>query len=67
VIKTFFTCSLCYRLDLNYDFAKPNDLSRKGNSYSVYGVAVSEVEIDCLTGDHSVIDGCITWLYLAFV
>ncbi|CAL8080401.1 unnamed protein product [Orchesella dallaii] len=44
-----------YGLDINYDFEKPEDLSKRNCSYCVYGVAVSEVEIDCLTGDHSVL------------
>ncbi|CAL8080403.1 unnamed protein product [Orchesella dallaii] len=43
------------KLDFNYDFDKPNDLTREPHSYTVYGAAVSEVEIDCLTGDHSVL------------
>lgn len=35
--------------DLNYDFEKNEG---KLFPYTTYGVGVSEVEIDCLTGDH---------------
>lgn len=46
---------LIYRVDLSYDFDKPDDKSREPFLYQVYGVGVSEVEVDCLTGDHSVL------------
>lgn len=42
-------------MDLSYDFSKPEDISREPFLYLVYGVAVTEVEVDCLTGDHSVL------------
>lgn len=35
--------------DLNYDFKKNEG---KLFPYTTYGVGASEVEIDCLTGDH---------------
>lgn len=41
-------------MDINFDFDKPEDISKGAYDYTVYGVAVSEVEVDCLTGDHSV-------------
>lgn len=37
--------------DINYDF-DTNTGNRFG--YYTYGVACSEVEVDCLTGDHEV-------------
>ncbi|ODN01215.1 Xanthine dehydrogenase/oxidase [Orchesella cincta] len=37
-----------FELDLNYDFDNPQDLRRDPQFYVVYGVAVSEVEVDCL-------------------
>lgn len=40
---------------MHYDLDKPEDISRHPHLYTVYGVAVSEVEVDCLTGDHSVL------------
>ncbi|XP_054265333.1 xanthine dehydrogenase-like [Macrosteles quadrilineatus] len=42
-----------YRIpDVNYDFKKNEGLAF---DYMTYGAAVSEVEIDCLTGDHIVL------------
>ena len=50
--KSFFLIS--YRVpDLNYDW-KTN--SGRLYNYYTYGTACSEVEIDCLTGDHQVSD-----------
>ena len=53
--KSFFLTF--YRVpDLNYDW-KTN--SGRLYNYYTYGTACSEVEIDCLTGDHQVSD---VWL-----
>ncbi len=38
--------------DLGYDFAKNEG---RPFNYFTFGAAVSEVEIDCLTGDHTVL------------
>ena len=50
--KSFFLTS--YRVpDLNYDWKTNSGLLY---NYYTYGAACSEVEIDCLTGDHQVSD-----------
>ena len=50
----FLKYVICYRTpDIGYDFD-----TNKGLLYNYYttGVGCSEVEIDCLTGDHHVCD-----------
>jgi len=44
--------------ELGYDFATN---SGRHAHYTSYGAAVSEVEVDCLTGDHSVLG---TWIVM---
>ena len=53
-----------YRVpDLNYDWK--NNSGRLYNYYT-YGAACSEVEIDCLTGDHQVGDVLLASLLQVF-
>jgi len=42
---------------ITYDFKKPQSQrdGKNAYNYSVFGAACSEVEVDCLTGDHSVL------------
>lgn len=57
LVEPEMSCFLLLRMpDLGYDFDKNEG---KPFCYFTYGVASSEVEIDCLTGDHKVsgIDG----------
>jgi xanthine dehydrogenase/oxidase len=51
-----FEC-FCFRIDnINYDYHnKESNVGKEPYSYTVFGVACSEVEIDCLTGDHTVL------------
>uniref|UniRef100_A0A8C2DWI3 xanthine dehydrogenase n=1 Tax=Cyprinus carpio TaxID=7962 RepID=A0A8C2DWI3_CYPCA len=51
-VSIYFLMIIFYRTpDLGYDF---NTNSGRAFNYFSYGVAVSEVEIDCLTGSHKV-------------
>lgn len=49
--KMFISCFVYRTPDLNYSFKKNEGWAY---NYFAHGSALSEVEIDCLTGDHQV-------------
>lgn len=51
LLKMFISCFVYRTPDLNYSFKKNEGWAY---NYFAHGSALSEVEIDCLTGDHQV-------------
>lgn len=59
--QSFLFLFLLRTPDLGYDF---NSNSGRAFNYFSYGVACSEVEVDCLTGAHQVREaGGVTWTW----